>query len=493
MTWGHNSTVVLLLLLTDARASTQQQPHCPDGVVVGTTVEGATVCERLDGTGELLFLRGGSSQVQRRVAKRFVPLYTNKSEAYLGFKESQWHTSSGPDVLGNALIARSRGDPSWTFVASAVPPMRYDGGFDAKDPAHGGRGAQAGSHTFVGSRASSVWAVFDTLGTSVGGLGTPDMNQFAGKYGRSTAVFKQPIERERTVEGLWGGWLPIVSFRFTEQGPGGAGSRNTTGTCTPPHCLGCPTARPGQPVPPCQHFPKKCCPPPTPSPPEASRVGAQPLAPSSRARPNEIEWTAVPVEDTSGSIELAVLFRVLHIDVASGTVLDAKYYQTYAYSASGGVPAKGQPAGSKTAQRFYSAVESQQDYWHGTMVREGAMTVDLPLARGTNGQMLANQSLHSIVRDMISRIGAANGTGHSFFPQYGVSGTYSKQANHGFEDTFQASLMMALEWGCFEYAKGLLHNWLSYYLIPDMDDDGFSFTGINCESTYIVVCGLQCV
>ena len=112
------------------------------------------------------------------------------------------------------------------------------------------------------------------------------------------------------------------------------------------------------------------------------------------------------------------------------------------------------------------------------------MTVDLPLARGTNGQMLANQSLHSIVRDMISRIGAANGTGHSFFPQYGVSGTYSKQANHGFEDTFQASLMMALEWGCFEYARGLLHNWLSYYLIPDMDDDGFSFTGINCEPRF---------
>eukprot|EP01043_Picozoa_sp_COSAG02_P019878 COSAG02_NODE_969_length_15565_cov_9.614833_9_plen_72_part_00 len=53
--------------------------------------------------------------------------------------------------------------------------MRYDGGFDAKDPAHGGRSAQAGSHTFVGSRASSVWAVFDTFGTSPSGMGTPNM------------------------------------------------------------------------------------------------------------------------------------------------------------------------------------------------------------------------------------------------------------------------------------------------------------------------------
>ena len=66
---------------------------------------------------------------------------------------------------------------------------------------------------------------------------------------------------------------------------------------------------------------------------------------------------------------------------------------------------------------------------------------------------------------MISRIGAANGTGHGFFPQYGVSGVYAKAANHGFEDTFQASFTMAMEWGCFEYARGLLHNWLSYYLI----------------------------
>ena len=143
------------------------------------------------------------------------------------------------------------------------------------------------------------------------------------------------------------------------------------------------------------------------------------------------------------------------------------------------MPAKGQPAGSKTAKRFYSAVAAQQDYWEGTMAREGAMIVDLPESEGTDGKMLANQSLHSIARDMISRIGAANGTGIGFFPQYGVSGVYAKAANHGFEDTFQASFTMALEWGCFEYAKGLLHNWLSYYLIPDIDDEGFSFTGIN--------------
>ena len=160
------------------------------------------MCERLDGTGDLIFLNTDGSE-QRRVAKSYSALYdSNASEAYLGFNKSQWGTNSGPDVLGNALISRSSpGDPScascppcsdhlciiahislttpdhgtWRLVASAVPPMRYDGGYDAKDPAHGGRGAQAGSHTFVGSRASSVWAVFDTYGTSPSGMGTPNM------------------------------------------------------------------------------------------------------------------------------------------------------------------------------------------------------------------------------------------------------------------------------------------------------------------------------
>ena len=413
-----------LATLAGAAGATGAGAGCADGVAIGATLEGQTVCERLDGTGALVFVGSGGA-VARRVAKRFVPMYVDESKSFLGFNKTQLGMR-GADVLGNALLARAKGDPTWAQVASAVPPMRYDGGFDYKDPAHGGRAAQGGAHTFVGSRASSVYAAFDTLGSSVGMVGTPDMNQWPGKYGRSTAVFKQPIDKPKTMEGLFGGWLPIVSFRYAEAKGGG-----------------------------------------------------------------EIEWTAVPVEDATGSIELAVFFRVLRI--ANGTVVESKFYETFAYTASGGVPAKGQPAGSKTAKRFYSAVAAQQDYWEGTMAREGVMIVDLPESEGTDGKMLANQSLHSIARDMISRIGAVNmnGTGIGFFPQYGVSGVYAKAANHGFEDTFQASFTMALEWGCFEYAKGLLHNWLSYYLIPDIDDEGFSFTGINYRGPEMPMHGRQ--
>ena len=118
---------------------------CADGAVaIGATLDGQTVCERLDGTGALVFVGSGGA-VARRVAKRFVPMYVDESKSYLGFNKTQIGSGmSGADVLGNALLARAKGDPTWAQVASAVPPMRYDGGYDYKDPAHGGRAAQAG-------------------------------------------------------------------------------------------------------------------------------------------------------------------------------------------------------------------------------------------------------------------------------------------------------------------------------------------------------------
>lgn len=53
------------------------------------------------------------------------------------------------------------------------------------------------------------------------------------------------------------------------------------------------------------------------------------------------------------------------------------------------------------------------------------------------------------------------------------------------------SFVMALEWGAFEYAKGLLNNWLEYYLLPELDDNGFSFTGINYRGPEMPMHGRQ--
>ena len=101
------------LLLSVPAVAAAAMSACTDGVAIGETTEGETVCERLDGTGDVVFLNADGSE-RRRVAKSYSALYdTNTSAAYLGFNKSQWHASSGPDVLGNALISRSSpGDPS---------------------------------------------------------------------------------------------------------------------------------------------------------------------------------------------------------------------------------------------------------------------------------------------------------------------------------------------------------------------------------------------
>ena len=115
--------MVIPVLLIAAARTAAASATCPDGVAIGETVEGETVCERLDGMGDLIFLNTDGSE-RRRVAKSYSALYdSNASEAYLGFNKSQWGTNSGPDVLGNALISRSSpGDPSCASCPSSDHP-----------------------------------------------------------------------------------------------------------------------------------------------------------------------------------------------------------------------------------------------------------------------------------------------------------------------------------------------------------------------------------
>lgn len=111
----------VLLIAVGVATPAAGSSTCPDGIAIGETIDGKTVCERLDGTGDLIFLNTDGSE-QRRVAKSYSALYdSNASEAYLGFNKSQWGSSSGPDVLGNALISRSTpGDPSCESSCSCV-------------------------------------------------------------------------------------------------------------------------------------------------------------------------------------------------------------------------------------------------------------------------------------------------------------------------------------------------------------------------------------
>ena len=89
------------------------------------------------------------------------------------------------------------------------------------------------------------------------------------------------------------------------------------------------------------------------------------------------------------------------------------------------MPAKGQPAGSKTATKFYDAVLAQQEFWSATMEDEGTMEFELPDHNETDGELLRQQALHSIVRDMITRTGGSGNNGTGLFPKDGVTGTSS--------------------------------------------------------------------
>jgi hypothetical protein len=339
------------------------------------------------------------------ISKSAAPMYVDEHTLYLGHHLAEVK-GSGPDLLGNELLA----DPAALTlkkVSGMLAPLVFNQGYDKADPAHGGRIYRGGLHTFVGSRTSSVDACFDSIGSDVNDMGYPSMNQFPGKYGgRSQAIYKDALKRNGTLEGLWGGHLPIISLSFP------------------------------------------------------------------RVEGGWIEFTAVPKPDSQGSVEQDVMFRLLKLS-ANDSVLEAKYYDTYVYTAGHPhtYPGAGQSADSLMARRFYDTVSAQQAYWSDTWAREGLMGLSLPARpHDTDGAMLHQLALHGIVRDMITRK-------QTFFPKYGVlPGVYGEPSNGGFEDTFSATMVAALEMGAEEYATGVLENWLTYYLSYECDDVGDNST-----------------
>ena len=85
------------------------------------------------------------------------------------------------------------------------------------------------------------------------------------------------------------------------------------------------------------------------------------------------------------------------------------------------------------------------------------MHLSLPDTALNNGTWLVQQATHAIVRSMISR----DDTWHG---RYGVLPGYGISLQDGFEDTFTATATGALEMGALPYAKGVIDNWLRYYI-----------------------------
>lgn len=183
-------------------------------------------------------------------------------------------------------------------------------------------------------------------------LGSPNMNQWPGKYGRSSATFKDALNSSDEREGLWGSHLPIITFQHTITGPPPNGPGATCGHCSG-HCHNtsvepsggckypCATGSNGQccvpchaattcksPCKPCQHHPQRCC---------CPGGNKDDASTASMEQHDWIEFVAVPVADMQGSPEQDVFVsftwtsvgtdRLLHLLTSTRLCVSVPYKQ----------------------------------------------------------------------------------------------------------------------------------------------------------------------
>ena len=174
-----------------------------------------------------------------------------------------------------------------------------------------------------------------------------------------------------------------------------------------------------------------------------------------------VEFSAVPVADMQGNREQDAFFRLMKLD-ASGQLKEVRYFDTYDVRPNWDFGGQGHPPGSPSATSFYQALLDLDSYWEAEFAAEGVLSLDLPRrAHDTDGSLLRDQTMHCVVRDMITRM-------DTVWPKYGVlPNPYGLPTSNGFQDTFCVSLAMALEMGAFKYAQGIAHDYLQYYLKPD--------------------------
>jgi hypothetical protein len=190
------------------------------------------------------------------------------------------------------------------------------------------------------------------------------------------------------------------------------------------------------------------------------------------------EMSVVPQQRETGK-EQPVFFRFMQVNHSSSSSTDgdtaaagadappphtALYFDSFAY-----VPswcASDTLADCDAPSNYYSAMLDTHFFWEKTWETEQRMELSLPeRPADTDGKLLATQASYSLVLDMITR------TGHEMWPRYGTAPGYEQPGigADGFQEIFTATMMGALEWGMFGYAKGVLDNWLTYFI----KDDGF--------------------
>jgi hypothetical protein len=358
------------------------------------------------------------------------PLICQDSSFYLGLGKRNV-TSSKMDLLGMAMLSHS--DITWDLVAGAVPVIKGACPLShvvmlptpatrilTKRTCTG-----VGVRTFVGSRSSSVDTTFSDQGEDASHYGFPAAFSYVFNLtniadgGTPLTSRDQYINQSAMAEGLVGGDLPIVVFYY-----------------------------------PVLPKPKNSC------------LPAHVPANSSRY------WTMVasPTPDMRGSREQQVWFRFEQVECAGlamrppcKMVGAPQYWDTYWWSrapAGADTSATG-PAQPANASGFYASLIANRRWWRNEFRSEGTMELELPSTKtSTNGTWLTIQARHNLILSMITKE-------DTWGPRYGVNPGYGYPMQNGFEDTFTATAMAALEWGAMPYAKGLIENEFSHYLRDD--------------------------
>jgi hypothetical protein len=110
------------------------------------------------------------------------------------------------------------------------------------------------------------------------------------------------------------------------------------------------------------------------------------------------------------------------------------------------------PRAEQPAERFYEDLLASRSGWEKALAV--GMKIDVP------DQRLANLTRHSLVRDLMTRIGP--------FPKYGVFDRgYGGSEHDGFPDTFNVDTTAMLEWGLFDLARQYLENYFSFFVRDD--------------------------
>jgi hypothetical protein len=258
-------------------------------------------------------------------------------------------SAAADDLLGKALLqtaATEHRDVTFDEVLAALPPIIS--GWGSK-PQFG----YAGQHTFTGSREASVDLVFDHKG---------DCGQWTG-FPRPLTVINESIDQTNVFHGLLGGELPILVWVF----PVANSSEPTTTK---------PTRNGG------------------------GRSGGSRVATAAEVAAGcRWEMMVVPVAEVAHNREQPAFFRFARL---CGSTLSAAplYFDTNIYT----------PDYRPPADDFYGAVLGQRTYWTATWAAEGLLEFELPAVAGTDGPTLRDQAVHSLLRDMITRV-------ETFFPR----------------------------------------------------------------------------